>query len=199
MWTSTNAFLRRRQALALLVLLAGPARAEGMDMLLDDFERRDRVSVLGTTWRGVSDRVMGGVSREALEHVRAGGHAGLRLTGDVRLENNGGFIQMALDLDARGGTLDASAFGGIELLVRGNGERYSVHLRTPDVQRPWQSYRAEFVAPAQWETVRLPFDRFVPYRLETPLDTGRLRRLGIVAIGRAFEADVTVAEIGLYR
>ena len=37
------------------------------------------------------------------------------------------------------------------------------------------------------------------FRLETPLDVTRLRRLGLVAIGRAFHADLAVAEIGFYR
>jgi hypothetical protein len=32
----------------------------------------------------------------------------------------------------------------------------------------------------------------VPYRTDTPLDTRRLRRIGVVAIGRAFSADLSV-------
>ena len=65
----------------------------------------------------------------------------MQLSGDVRLENNGGFIQAALDLTSVGDTFDASAFTGIRLVARGNNEQYSVHLRTPDNVQPWQSYR----------------------------------------------------------
>ena len=86
----------------------------------------------------------------------------------------------------------------MRLLVRGNGEQYSVHLRTPDNLRPWQSYRAHFVAGPEWQTVDLPFAAFAPYRLEAPLDVTRLRRIGLVAIGRAFFADLAVAELGFY-
>ena len=167
--------------------------------LIDDFSDPKLLSPLGTRWRGVSDRVMGGISEASIEYAVMGGRAAIRISGDVRLENNGGFIQAALDLAPSGGVLDASAFTGLRLTVRGNDQRYSVHLRTPDNLRPWQSYRAHFRAGPNWETVDLPFQEFEPYRLETPLDTTRLRRIGLVAIGRAFQADFAVSEISLYR
>jgi len=168
-------------------------------MLIDEFSNADLVSALGTRWRGVSDRVMGGLSEATVERTTVDGRPALRLTGDVRLENDGGFIQASLDLDPAGGTVDASDYVGVRLVVRGNGERYSVHLRTPDNVRPWQSYRAHFVADAEWRTVELPLDGFVPYRLEAPLDTANLRRIGLVAIGRAFVADLAVGRVAFYR
>ena len=160
-------------------------------MIIDDFSSTGLVSALGTTWRGVSDEVMGGISKARLTHDH--------VEGAVRLENNGGFLQAALDLAADGGTLDASGFLGLRLTVRGNGEEYSVHLRTPDNTRSWQSYRAPFHAGPHWETIDIPLDRFRPHRLEAPLDISRLRRVGLVAIGRAFEADLQVASLALYR
>ncbi|MDH3597359.1 MAG: CIA30 family protein [Rhodospirillales bacterium] len=168
-------------------------------MLIDDFADADLVSTLGTRWRGVSDRVMGGVSEAAVARDMVDGRPCLRLTGDVRLENNGGFIQAALDLAPPGSTLDASDFTGLSLVARGNGEAYSLHLRTPENRRPWQSYRAQFTAGPDWETIDLPFADFAPYRLDAPLDTARIRRLGLVAIGRAFHADLAVSRLGLYR
>ncbi len=168
-------------------------------MVIDDFSTPDLVSKLGTTWRGVSDQVMGGVSEASVVLDVIDGRACLRLTGDVRLENDGGFIQAALDLAAAGETLDASNYTGLRLVVRGNGEQYGLHLRTSDNVRPWQSYRAQFTAPPTWQTIELPFAAFAPYRLDAPLDVTRLRRIGLVAIGRAFFADLAVAEIGLYR
>lgn len=168
-------------------------------MLIDDFSATDLVSSLGTQWRGVSDRVMGGVSQASVSRSSVDGRPRLHLQGDVRLENNGGFIQAALDLSPDGRPLDASDYRGIRLVVRGNGEKYSLHLRTPDNARPWQSYRAEFTAGTDWQSIDLPFDDFAPYRLETPLDTTRLKRLGLVAIGRAFSADIMVSSIRFYR
>ena len=167
-------------------------------MLIDDFSRADFVSAIGTRWTGVSDRVMGGVSEETVAYDEIGGRRCLRLTGEVSLENNGGFIQMALDLAPDGGLLDASAFSGLRLVVWGNGEAYGAHLRTPDNVRPWQSYRSGFKAEPEWREVRLPFASFAPHRVEAPLDASRLRRLGLVAIGRAFRADLAVSEVALY-
>ncbi|MGB0555443.1 MAG: CIA30 family protein [Alphaproteobacteria bacterium] len=167
-------------------------------MLIDDFTNNGPVSKIGTQWRGVSDRVMGGISEATLNYGVIDGRPSLRMTGDVRLENDGGFIQAALDLAPAGDTIDASSFTGVRIVVRGNGEKYSIHLRTPDNLRPWQSYRAPLTAGYDWVTIDLPFATFVPYRLETPLDTRRLRRIGLVAIGRAFHGDLAVSELAFY-
>ncbi len=181
------------------LLPATGVHAQDREMLIDDFSRPDLLSALGTRWRGVSDRVMGGISQAMLAHATVDGVACLRLTGDVRLENDGGFIQAALDLTTSGDTIDAAGHAGVRLVARGNGERYSVHLRTPDAIRPWQSYRAHFFAGPDWRTIDLPFEAFEPYRLDTPLDISRLRRIGLVAIGRAFCADVSIARLSFYR
>ena len=149
-------------------------------------------------WRVVTDRVMGGVSAARMGRETRDGRECLCLHGEVSLENNGGFVQLSLDLAPDGGTLDASAYAGVELLVHGNGERYGVHLKTADLTAPWQSYRAEVRADPQWRTVRLAFADFAPHRTAAPLDTRRLRRLGLVAIGRAFSARICVAGAALY-
>jgi len=172
--------------------------AQNGAMLIDDFTDEGLVSKLGTQWRGVSDQVMGGISEASISHGVIDGRHSLRMAGDVRLENDGGFIQAALDLPPPGGAIDASGFTGMRIVVRGNGEKYSVHLRTLDNARPWQSYRAHFTAGSDWETIDLPFETFVPYRLETPFDKTRLRRIGLVAIGRAFYANLAISELAFY-
>ncbi len=163
-------------------------------LIIDDFAAGPPAN---SAWRAFSDRVMGGVSDATLAPAVFDGRACLRLTGDVRLENNGGFIQMARDLAAGGDTLDASGFAALALVVRGNGETYGCHLRTPDTVRPWQSYRATFVACAEWREAILPFTDFQPHRLDQPLDKRHLRRIGLVAIGRAFSADLALARVAL--
>jgi hypothetical protein len=164
-------------------------------MLIDDFTSQDFTSKLGTQWRGVSDNVMGGISECSIAYDMIDGRHCLRLSGNVQLDNNGGFIQAALDLAPEPDTFDASKYSGVRLLVRGNDEKFSVHLRTPDNVRPWQSYRAHFTGGRNWDTIELPFAAFTPHRLQAPLDVTRLRRIGIVAIGRAFYADLAVAEL----
>jgi hypothetical protein len=167
-------------------------------MLIDDFSNQSLTSKLGTQWYKASDKVMGGVSEASIAYGTYGHRTYLLLTGDVHLENNGGFIQVALNLAMSGKTFDASTFVGVRLVVRGNGEQYSVHLRTPDNVRPWQSYRASFTASSEWKTIDLPFVVFSPHRVEASLDTSRLLRIGLVAIGRAFYADLAVSEVSFY-
>jgi len=166
--------------------------------VIDDFSAPFPRAATGTDWEMVSDRVMGGVSSGRLDPLEAGERRGMRLRGEVSLENNGGFVQAALDLELGERSVNAAGWTGIALLVRGNGEHYNLHLRTADIRRPWESYRASFVAGGDWTEVRLPFAEFERHRTEARFDPGRLRRIGLVAIGRAFEADLSVAELRFF-
>ena len=167
-------------------------------LIIDDRRNDGLQSTLGNNWRIVTDTVMGGVSSGELSPATIDNKACLRLQGDVSLENSGGFIQAALDVNGTEAA-DASGYAGLLLEVYGNDQEYNLHLRTDDVWLPWQSYRASFQAPGYWQTVRLPFDQFTGYRIGKKLDLRHLKRIGLVAIGRAFTADLCVAEIGLYR
>jgi hypothetical protein len=146
----------------------------------------------------ITDGVMGGVSRGTLTADIVDGRAAARMRGRVSTENNGGFIQIAIDLLPNGGAIDAGGLTGIALDVFGNGETYGAHLRSTDITRPQQSYRQGFVAPPRWTTIELPFAEFAPHRIETPLNLTRLRRIGLVAIGREFDVDLSVARLALY-
>ena len=150
-------------------------------------------------WDCVADTVMGGVSRARIASVREEDRDATRLTGQVSLENDGGFVQMATDLGPHGSACDASAFTGVRIDVKGNGETYEVRLRTTDLTRPWQSYRAAFEAPAIWTTLDFPFADFAPHRTDRPFDPARLRRIGILAIGKVMRADIAVSRLALYR
>ena len=167
-------------------------------LIIDDRRSGDLESVLAGSWRMVADGVMGGLSSGELSFDTIDGKDCLRLRGDVRLEKNGGFIQAALDVEGTGAA-DASDYHGLLLKVYGNNQEYNLHLRTGDVWLPWQSYRASFNAPAGWQTLRLPFAGFTGYRIGKELDLKRLERIGLVAIGRAFAADLCIGEVALYR
>ncbi|WP_099826357.1 CIA30 family protein [Oceaniglobus indicus] len=149
--------------------------------------------LLDAKWEYVADTVMGGVSRGRLTDEPVSGRPAHRLTGDVSLENDGGFVQMAFDLCPDGGAFDASAFDGVEIDVIGNGEHYDLRLRTTDLVRPWQSFRTEFRATPEWQSLRLPFAAFAPHKTDAAFDPAALRRIGILGIGRVFHADVAVA------
>src|SRR5271166_464865 len=115
-------------------------------MVIDDLSKAPPLAANGAKWRLFTDQVMGGVSRATMVRETIAGRTGIRMRGDVSLENNGGFVQIALDLSLGGEALDVSKFDGIEIDVLGNNERYSLHLRTADMRRPWQSYRQSFRA-----------------------------------------------------
>jgi len=163
--------------------------------VIDDLSWKFPIASIGTSWQLFTDRVMGGVSEGTLAREIVSGRAAIRMRGDVSLENNGGFVQMSLDLIADSGAIDASAWRGVKLDVIGNDQEYNVHLRTPDLTRPWQSYRQSFKAAQRWQTIELAFADFLPHRTDIPLDTHRLRRLGIVAIGRMFTVDLGIGGI----
>jgi hypothetical protein len=165
--------------------------------LIDDLLDPLRASN-GARWQLVSDAVMGGRSQGELQYGVLDGRPALRMTGTVSLENNGGFLQVALDLAPGGATVDASAWRGIAVTVRGDNAVYGAHLRTRDVQRPWQSYRARFVAESTWQRIQLPFAAFAPHRLDVPLDLRQLRRLGLVAIGSQGKVDLAVGEVSFF-
>lgn len=147
-------------------------------------------------WTFVSDQVMGGVSEGQARVLTVDGAPVLHLTGRVSTANNGGFIQARTKIDA---TLSPET-AGVVLQVRGNDQRYFVHVRTSGTALPWQYYQAPFEASRSWREVRLPLSAFKPSgRLlrKTP-KPGTIRSLAIVAYGRAHEADVGVRFVGFY-
>jgi hypothetical protein len=181
-----------------LLFFLGSPSVMAVDLLIIDDRRSGNLdSTLGTSWRMITDGVMGGVSSGTLMLASVAHRDCLRLQGDVRQENNGGFIQAALDIE-KTAAADASAYTGMVMDVYGNDEAYNLHLRTGDLWLPWQSYRATFQAPASWQTVQLPFAEFSPYKTSKALDLTELERIGVVAIGRAFAADLCIGRIAFY-
>lgn len=195
-------FSRRTLIVAAIGAVADtPAMAQTIPRstsIIDDLSSQAPAASIGTSWQLFTDQVMGGVSTGTMSREVVGGRSAIRLRGDVRLENNGGFVQMALDLSPESGVVDASAWSGIELDAYGDGQDYGMHLRTSDLTRPWQSYRQSFRALPEWQTIRLPFAGFSAHRTEVPLDLRRLRRLGLVAIGRAFSADLAIGGLRFF-
>lgn len=161
-----------------------------MIMLLDDFRSASEVA---QRWSAFSDRVMGGVSVAHAGLAEVQGQPSLRLTGRVSLENNGGFAQVARQLD----DIDASAFSGLQLRVCGTPGSYFVHLRTADTRAPWQYYGAPLPVTGAWVDVYLPWSAFRPASLPTPLDVRHLQRIGLVAAKAAFEADLAISRLEL--
>lgn len=162
--------------------------------LIDDFSSPQRARN-GRAWRFSCDRVMGGVSSGRAVHAVIEGRRALLLDGRVSLDNNGGFVQISLDLADGDDAFDASGFRGLRVTTHGDGGHYALNLRTADLTFPWQSYRSAFTAARTWESHDLPFSSFGANRTEQPLDPTRLRRVGLIAIGE--ERAVAIAIGGL--
>ena len=92
------------------------------------------------------------------------------------------------------------SFKGVRLRVRGNNHEYAVHLRTKYLLLPWQYYNATFQATDQWMTIELPFKSFKKSNFYQPTSvvSQDIKTIGIVAIGKKFEAQIDLASIELY-
>lgn len=181
-------------AAALLVGVLQPAFADepvNKDALIEDFRMQPE-----TRWRFFTDQVMGGVSTGGVAFVQEDGQAFARMTGLVSTANRGGFIQMRLDL----ATPPPEGTTGVRLIVRGNSQRYFVHLRTGGTLLPWQYYQAGFDVTESWTEVRMPLDSFTASggMLRRVPQPGGLASVAVVAYGRDHDAQIDVREVGFY-
>lgn len=191
-----------RLTIARVVLLAAGYSALSAQTAIGreggDVPEKEALTLNANNWRLITDSVMGGVSRGRFERTVRAGRPAVCLSGRVSTENDGGFIQIAVDLPSAWAP-KLPRYSGVRLSVFGNGEDYNLHLRTGDLWLPWQSYRSSFESAPRWQTVDLPFADFVPYKTGRALRVDRLQRLGVVAIGRPFDADICVGPVAFYR
>ena len=181
-------------AAALLSWTLPPVQAEeprNGGALIEDFKMQPE-----TRWRFFTDQVMGGVSTGGVDFATEDGHAFARMTGRVSTANRGGFIQMRPDL----ATPPPEGTTGVRLIVRGNDQRYFVHLRTGGTLLPWQYYQAGFDVTESWTEVRLPLDAFEASGglLRSVPRPGSLASIAVVAYGRDHDARIDVREVGFY-
>lgn len=182
--------LLQRSFIVILWLLA-PIAVVAEDIMIENFEMQPE-----TRWRFFTDDVMGGVSTGRVAFLTEGGTTYARMTGSVSTENNGGFIQMRMNLPD-GAPQEAT---GVRIVVRGNNQEYFVHLRTSGTVLPWQYYQAGFDAKDDWTELRLPFEAFKrsgQLLRSVPRASG-LKSIAIVAFGRDHDAEIDVSEVAFY-
>jgi len=179
------------------ILLCGalsPALADGSatgPTVIEDFTMQPE-----TRWRFFTDQVMGGISTGRVTFAQESGLPFARMTGRVSTANRGGFIQMRLDLASP----PPEGTTGVRLVLRGNDQRYFVHLRTGSTLLPWQYYQAGFAVTESWTEVRLPLDAFTASGalLRAVPKPGSLSSVAVVAYGRDHDARIDVREVGFY-
>jgi hypothetical protein len=75
-------------------------------------------------------------------------------------------------------------------------------LKNLDCLQPFSSYRATFeLVNGQWTTIRLPWSSFHGYgrgAKENTLNVSTLKRLGVVAIGKAMDVTIGLSSIRFF-
>ncbi len=191
---SSRGLIPLLMAAALICAALPPVMAQtppAQTAVIEDFKMQPE-----TRWRFFTDQVMGGVSTGGVDFAKEDGHAFARMTGRVSTANRGGFIQMRLDL----ANPPPEGTTGVRLMVRGNDQRYFVHLRTGGTLLPWQYYQAGFDVTESWAEVRLPLESFGASGalLRSVPRPGNLASVAIVAYGRDHDPRIDVREVGFY-
>jgi NADH dehydrogenase [ubiquinone] 1 alpha subcomplex assembly factor 1 len=149
-------------------------------------------------WPPIDDSVMGGVSQSEMriENGRA------VFTGVVSLDFGGGFASVR----SNPGSWDLSAFTGIEALLRGDGRRYKLVLKS-DAGLDGVNWQAPFQTLCdEQQMFRIPFQDLVPvYRGSRisnapPFDAGRIATFGFhISDKQAGSFRLEIERITAYR
>lgn len=146
-----------------------------------------------SNWEAIDDRIMGGCSQSQPECID---NVGLRFSGTVSLENNGGFASIRSNSD----NADLGQYTGLALRLRGDGKSYKLSLRT-DHFYDGVSYQTTFATEKDsWQEICLPFEAFIPthhgIKLSTvaPLDLTSIISFGLFISDRQegpFQLDIS--------
>ena len=185
--------MKVRSPLYLIVclILGIPSFVWAENSMIENFKSQP-----ATRWQFITDTVMGGVSTGKIDFINQDGYAFARMTGSVSTDNNGGFIQFRMNLST---PLPKEALG-LRLVVRGNTQRYFLHLRTSGTFLPWQYYQAGFDVSNGWAEVFLLLKDFKASGafLKNAPSPEDLQSIGIVAFGRDHTAKVDVRELSYF-
>jgi hypothetical protein len=134
------------------------------DWTLFDFGQTYEIAQgeLSQTWGAVDDVVMGGVSNSQIMPSSEGAI----FTGNVSTDNSGGFASVRTrNFEPE---LDLSAYLGIKLKVKGDGQRYKFLMRS-DLGWDSVAFAHSFDTMAnEWITIQVPFRQMVPvFRAKT--------------------------------
>ena len=118
-------------------------------MVLYDFNKTSTLD----GWYTVNDDVMGGRSTCSFG-ITEQGHA--LFTGQVSLENNGGFSSVHY----RFSPVEITGYQFLALRVKGDGKRYQVRIK--DRAGNYYSYIAYFTSSGEWQNIRIPLKEMYP-------------------------------------
>ncbi|WP_336070532.1 CIA30 family protein [Mesoflavibacter sp. CH_XMU1404-2] len=114
-----------------------------------DFNNNSNIS----NWQVVDDVVMGGKSNGNFQ-LNKDGYA--VFSGDVSLENNGGFSSVQYTFDA----LNITNYKTVCIKLKGDGNNYQFRLKRD--QNDYYSYKKEFKTNGDWQTIKLQLASLQP-------------------------------------
>ena len=145
------------------------------ELVVFDFSNPSDVNQL----RPINDTVMGGISASQLQLTKEGT---VLFTGNVSLENNGGFAS----LQSKPSRYNFTGYEGIAIRVRGDGKRYKLSLKNNTFLDSARYESAFTTEKGVWATVTIPFNTLVPtfrgrvLTNETPLDISKVKSFGLL-------------------
>ena len=146
----------------------------------------------GNDWNIINDGVMGGLSKGNIQFT----NNSLKFSGDVSLENNGGFSSLKSPFHS----FDLSSAKKVEIKYRSVGHGIAVTLENSrQFYRPYYKlYLKE--TQGKWETLKVDIDEFKEYRLGRSIGRSvsteilsSIRRIGFITSDKkegSFEIEV---------
>ena len=119
------------------------------ELILFDFSSKANTN----GWSIVDDRVMGGRSQGYLA-LNNEGHA--LFSGDVSLENNGGFSSLRYQFD----TQNVRGYSTASIRLKGDGKRYQFRVKSSSSD--YHSYIYYFETSGKWQTIDIPLAEMTP-------------------------------------
>ena len=144
-----------------------------------------------STWQGVTDQVMGGVSNLIIKHSEGIFY----MTGNVSTDNNGGFVRLSNRVD-----ISSNDFKGIKFKAKGNNETYEIHVTLKGLKiPPWSYFSQSFDVTDDWQEYQISFKdlkRSSGFSAAS-MKAKNIRDLSIAGFGRDFAVDLAIKDISL--
>jgi hypothetical protein len=144
-------------------------------------------------WRSVNDGVMGGLSAGGMVQS----DEGLKFTGILSLQNNGGFSSVRRLVEQ-----DLSSANRVRMVVRGDGRDYQFRIRQSN-RFDGVAWSAAFSTTKEWASIEIALDKFIPvFRGRTvtqagPVVPSEIQQIGFLLADKSpgrFELEIRYIE-----
>jgi NADH dehydrogenase [ubiquinone] 1 alpha subcomplex assembly factor 1 len=140
----------------LSIILTAIIMNNSLQQIEDNILLNSSIMQTENKWRIVNDGVMGGLSSSK---VFVDGDSKIIFSGNVSLENNGGFASLRSPVK----DYNFEKFAGLEIKLKGDGKRYSFSMKETTYFKGY-FYTSSFETKKdEWIVVQIPFNQFKLY------------------------------------